>query len=93
MQKAHEKKNHKVFTKYLISFIVGFAIPSIFIIAFFNQYTSKIINKKAETEMTAKFTHKVDDVDERISEVIDAVIKLSVDEETRVLGGKINLDS
>lgn len=85
--------SHKVLSKYIISFILVFIIPSMFIFMFYNSYTSNMIMKKAEDELNTRFIRNTADIDQRISDIKDLMLRISLDDETKSIGNASKIDT
>lgn len=86
-------RKSKVLSKYLISFILVFIVPSMFIVLFYNSYTTNMMVKKVEDEINTKFTKSSDEIDKRLMDTKDLIVRLTFDEETIAIGNAASLDS
>lgn len=84
---------HRVLNKYIISFILVFIIPSMFIFMFYNSYTSNMIMKKAEDELKTRFLKNTEEIDKRIFDIKDLMLRISFDQETKSIGNAKKIDS
>ena len=74
--------NKKVITKYLVSFLLVFIIPSVFIMLFFNFYTSKLIYNQSEERLIGKFSNSIGDIELRLENIQNTFSQLSINEDT-----------
>lgn len=83
----------KVLNKYIISFILVFIVPSMFIFMFYNSYTTNMILIKAEDELNTRFLKDTEEIDKRVSDVDNLMLRICLDEETKSIGNAKEIDS
>lgn len=88
----HTKKNYQILKKYFISFALVFLLPSMFIVLFFNTYTTNLIGKQSQDRLMNQFANHCEDIENRLQNLKNIFVELSVDKETLVLENVSNTD-